>query len=432
MSPRTHALAQLLLVAAMANGARAAVATAATADTTAATTRTITVPLDRQNAALGSAKLTAELGAPFDAKKPTLFVVADAQQFYVRAGAMAKLQQDRFGDGFNVVGVIGRGSTPEFVAAAKGTDGKTDWKKAWGIFNSDEWIEDLEAMRRAIVGPQGKILLYGQSGGAFLTHQYVARHGRHVSRVVTPAALHPFLVKELGLNSDRFWEEIGRSDSTLHAEMRRALARHANDRERVVMTLQRQNFFVPPDRLAAERARLIRALAAGDDSAYAKARTEYQVDAVQQFFDSDAGIPIRVRLYEFVVPSGALEHIEGDALRPDLENQRNFAAPLLALHERGEVPAPTWNRAALRALDTEVLVLAGAVDHTVDYRSSIALAYSYPRGTLFLADDDHQLHRMSEAKVLDPLIRAFLAGGAASEDTRRALAAAEPFRWRGE
>jgi pimeloyl-ACP methyl ester carboxylesterase len=426
-SPRLRALVLLAsaLVAAAALGASAA------DDPSAPPTHTVKVPIDRENSTLGTAAIRAELGAPYDPAKPTLFVIADAQQFYVRPGAMAKLQEDRFGDGFNVVGIIGRGSTPEFVRASLGRDGEPDWAKAWGIFSSDEWIADIEAVRRAILGAEGKVLLYGQSGGAFLVHQYLARHGEHVARAVTPAALNPFLIGELGLDTDRFWAELGASDPALHDEVRKALARHANDRERVVMTLQRQNFFVAPERLAAERARLVRALAAGDDTAYARARREYQVDAVREFFDSDEGIPIRVRLYEFVVPSGSLRWIGGNALHPDLENQRNFAAPLLALDEKRRITAPTWNRRALHALDTEVLVLAGARDHTVDSRSSIALAYSYPKGTLFLADDDHQFHRMAEAEVLDPLVRAFLLLGPTAAGTRRAFAAADSFRSRG-
>jgi hypothetical protein len=275
------------------------------------------------------------------------------------------------------------------------------------------------------------VLLYGQSGGALLVHQYLERHGRHVARAATPAALHPFLAGELRLESDRFWEEIAATDSTLHDVARRALERYAGDRARVVMTLQRQNFFVAPDRLGAERARLLGALAAGDDSVYAQARSDYQVDAVRRFFDSPQGIPIRVRLYEFVMPSGALGRIDGDALRPDLENQRNFAAPLIALHDAGRIPAPAWNRPALRALDTEVLVLAGARDHTVEYRSSIALAESYAHGTLFLADDDHQFHRMNADGAKDhALVRAFLGGGPRSAAYRAAAKAAEPYRWR--
>lgn len=392
--------------------------------------RAIEVPLDRDNRALGSAVIHAEFGAPFDSTKPVLFVITDAQQFYVRKGAVAELQKKQFGSAFNVVGIIGRGFTPEFIKAAQGPGGEPDWEKAWGIFSADEWVEDIEAVRRTIVGSEGKVVLYGQSGGAFLTHQYLAKYGQHVARAATPAALNPFLVGELGLNSDRFWEEVGANDPRLHILLRRALKRHAADRARLVMTLQRQNFFVSRDQLATARARLIRALALGDTAAYRKARQDYQVEEVRGFLDSPEGIPIRVRLYEFLLPSRALARLTGDTLHPDLENQRNFAAPLLHLHEKRRIPSPSWDRSALHRLETEVLILAGVRDHTVDYRSSVALTFLYPRGHLFFSDDDHQFHQMNSDGTYDTLVRAFLASGVESSEFRAALSAAETHRWR--
>jgi pimeloyl-ACP methyl ester carboxylesterase len=222
---------------------------------------TADVPFDRQRPELGNGKVHLELGAPFDPAKPVVLVIADAQQFYVRRGGMAKVQQEIFGPDFNVAGIYGRGTGAEFLAAAAGPSGATDWQKAWGIFESSEWVEDIEALRRALVGPEGKVSLYGQSGGAFLVHQYLAEHGKNVERAITPAALNPFLVGELGLVPDRFWQEIGPG---LHAPLAAALSRFPNDRARLVMTLQRQSFFVPADELAAAREELIRALARCD------------------------------------------------------------------------------------------------------------------------------------------------------------------------
>lgn len=385
------------------------------------------VPFDRQRPELGTGKVYLDLGAPFDKVKPVVLVIADAQQFYVRRGSVAKIQQEIFGPDFNVAGIYGRGTGEEFLAAAAGVSGATDWQKAWGIFESSEWVEDIEALRCELVGPDGKVSLYGQSGGAFLVHQYLAVHGKNVERAITPSALNPILAGELGLKPDRFWQEIGAEDCQLLAA---ALARFPADRARLVMTLQRQNFFVPADELAAARSGLIRALARGDEKAFEKARSDYQVDQVAEFFDSPAGIPIRVRLFEFVAPAGWLDRLDPGVVYPDLENQRNFAAPLLELWREGKIAGPTWNQRALHSLETEVMVLAGVRDHTVDYRSSIALSSLYPHGQLLLFDDDHQFHALAKDGTLHPLIRAFLAGGAASPGFTGALAATLPRSWR--
>src|SRR5262249_18539565 len=151
----------------------------------------------------------------------------------------------------------------------------------------------------------------------------------------------------------------GAQDPALQTTLRAVLHKRASDRSRILMTLQRQNFFVPPEKLPQARADLIRALAAGDEMRYEEARKTYQVDVVHGFFDSPAGIPVRVREFEFLYPSGALPRLKGEAVLPNLENTYNFAKPLVALCEKGKIPAPTLDFARLHRLTTEVCVVAG-------------------------------------------------------------------------
>src|SRR5579872_1648607 len=74
------------------------------------TLRSLSVPLDYSHPNAGSASLAYELGASFDAHKPTVIVVADGQQFYISAGQTAELQRKLFGPDVNVVGLITRGT----------------------------------------------------------------------------------------------------------------------------------------------------------------------------------------------------------------------------------------------------------------------------------------------------------------------------------
>src|SRR5579875_3567977 len=98
----------------------------------------ISVPLSYEEPALGTAKLTLDYAAPFNPAKRTVLVIADGQQFYVRSGAMTDLQKSTFGGAVNVVGIVTRGTTPAFIEATLGSDGKADWLKAWKVFNSSE------------------------------------------------------------------------------------------------------------------------------------------------------------------------------------------------------------------------------------------------------------------------------------------------------
>ncbi|HLK56773.1 MAG TPA: alpha/beta fold hydrolase [Chthonomonadaceae bacterium] len=391
--------------------------------------RTLRVPLDHKANNLGQADLYYEFGAPYDPAKPVVFALADAQQFYLRKGSVAQLQQELFGDAFNVVGIVNRGATPAFIHAALDANGKPDWIKAWRIFQTDQYLDDIEAVRCALVGKRGQILLWGQSGGAMLVHQYLARYGAHVRRAFTAAAVNPFMEGELGLNSDRFWEEIGKDDPALQPLLLDALKRYAARRPALIMTLQRQNFFVPKERLSVERAALIRALAAGDDRRFEEAQKAYQVPEVSRFFDSPEGIPVRIREFEFFYPSGARERLKSGVLYPDLENTYNFAKPLVELCEAGKIPPPALDLPKLHTLRTEVFLLSGRWDHTVDYRSAIALAAAYPHHALFLADDDHEFFKMEKSGDSTRLLRAFLAFGLHSQALSAAQAGAAPYRW---
>jgi hypothetical protein len=110
------------------------------------------VPFDYHAPDLGAGSLYFEFGAPFDSSKPLVLIIADAQQYYVRRGAMADIQNTLFGDAFNVVGIVGRSTSEEFLKSTRAADRQVDWIKAWRIFNSDQWIADIDAVRRAFLG----------------------------------------------------------------------------------------------------------------------------------------------------------------------------------------------------------------------------------------------------------------------------------------
>ena len=391
-----------------------------------ALSRTIEVPIDHDDPASERAALYYELGSAFDSSKPTVFIVADAQQFYVRKGSVAELQESLFGSDFNVVGIVGRGSTEAFVERTQGADGLTDWTAAWRIFQSRQWIEDIDWVRRDLLGPDGTVMLYGRSGGAFLVHQYLAVHGRHVSRAFTQAPLNPFIVRELGLNSDKFWEEITPAE---RQQIAKVLTDHPEKREDMIRTLQRQNFFHTVEELPTARHALISALAAGDEASYAKARRDYQVDSINELMNAPGGVAIRVRLFEFFEPSGARARLADAKIYPDLENQRYLAAPLLSLVDTGKIMHPSFDSASLHKLDTEVFVLAGRHDHTADFRSLISLAAHYPRHALFVADDNHTFQKLGAVGHVRALQTSFLRYGLHSSQLQSAMQSTTSLRW---
>ena len=397
-----------------------------------ALTRTVSVPLDHRHPTSGSKPLRYELGRPWQPSRSTVLMIADGQQYYMRPGATSALQKDVFGDDLNIVGILPRGGTPEFVRAALDASGKPDWLRAWTIFNADQWVEDIDAVRRAVVGPAGRVSLYGRSGGAYLVHQYLAKHGASVDRAFTQSAVSPALNRELGIPIESFWQELGAQDVSLQRLLRDALDRRPADRLAILVALQRQHFFVTADQLPAARAALIRALAQGDEAAFATARQDYQVDAVLDLSRSIDAVPQAVRELELLYPAGAFDPAPADVVRPLIDSQREFLGPLLDLLGARRIPSPSFDLVpAHRLARTEVFVLAARWDEAADYRTLVALAHAYPRQHLFIANDNHVFARLDENGIRSRLVRAFLRTGLGSPEMDAALRAAEPLRWHG-
>ncbi len=402
------------------------------AQTGEATGRTIQVPIQYENPKSGRAPLSLEFAAPYDKNKPVILVIADGQQFYVRRGAMKALQESTFGSAFNVVGIIPRGRTPEFIRASLDQSGRPDWLKAWHIFNSSQWIEDIESVRKAIVGEKGTVYLYGRSGGAYLVHQYLAKHSDHATKAFTQSAVNPFIARDLGIGLDRFWSELGIQDPKLQGELLTALRVHPQERQAILMTLQRQHFFVSPEKISEARADLIHALANGNLEHYWRARKEYEVDSVIEMSESSDIIPQNVRVLELLYPSGAFNELAKGRIYPLVETQRYFIKPLLELLESKQINLPAFDFTALHRCSTQLFLLAGRYDEAVDYRTSIALANAYPDHELFIADDNHVFSGLSSSGTSKQIIEAFFGFGLHSPQLASTLQNAARFRWKEE
>lgn len=385
------------------------------------------VPFDHERPEAGSLSLGFGLLSPFDPARRTVFVVADGQQFYVTPATFERAVGSIFGDEFNVVGIHGRAEAPEMQACV-GAGDAVDWAQAHRLLKAEQWIEDLEVVRRALLGGNGRIALYGRSGGALLAHQYMARYGRYVDSVFTQAAVNPFLESRFGLSSDRFWSEL---DTGARTRLARLLANRRHDRGRVAKLFQRQNFFVDRADLAGERLALIRELEDDDDAAILQREADYQIAALAALDATPRGPAMHVRLFEFYAPVAARYDLAGNSLHPDIEVLADYARPLVALWQAGRIDPPAMNFARLHSLRSDVTLLAGRWDHTCDYRAQIALASSYPAGRLLLLDDDHVFHRLGETGALPGLVQGAVKG-IGSAEFAAALAAIEPLRWCGE
>src|SRR5262249_4862455 len=155
-----------------------------------------------------------------------------------------------------------------------------------------------------------------------------------------------------------------------------------------------------------------------DTHHYEQARKEYEVDAIMELMASKDVIPQNVRVIELIRPSGEFRPADGKTVRPLMETQYGFTRPLNELVDAGKLPEPHFDFAASHRLDTEVFLLGARWDEAVDYRTTIALAFTYPRHVLYIADDNHTLKKLTADQTRNRMLRAFLARGPGSPEFR--------------
>ena len=390
---------------------------------------TITVPIDYANPKGGKTTVSYELGHPFNKTKPTVFIIADAQQFYVRKEAVANLQATLLDTSYNVVGIISRNNNSDLKDLVTDKSGNVNWEKAYTIYSWQQYVNDINEVRKKIVGNSGHIYLYGQSGGGFLIHQFLSMYGQYVDKAFTAASVNYFLDAEAGINHDKFWDESTKSDTLFAENFKQLIAQKSISREMIAMLFQRQNFFVKPDSLNFERNKLLNVLLVNDTVAIKQYQENYQINAIQKFYASADGIPIRVRLFEFIFPLLKNFQLKNDILQPDIENLYFSSLPLIEAYNNNKIQPLAMQFMNQHSLKTKVFILAGRWDHTADYRSQIALASTYPNHILFIANDNHTFSELKNDGKYQKLILSFFKSESISNMQTLIKSEYRHYRW---
>ena len=391
----------------------------------------INVPIDHDVPEKGTLSLYYEYGAEYDSEKPTVFFIFDGQQFF-RRGVAKKIQERLFDDRFNVVGIPGRIISQKLLDMVINADSSVNWEKAYQIFNSRQWCGDIDEARKHILGKDGKIMLFGGSGGGFLVHEYLARNGKHASRIFTEAAANPFHDAEFGIIMDKFWDEIGDYDPGLHKKVYDILQKYVDKRSEIIMTFSRQHYYFKADELQQARTELIDSLYYENIEFYENAKKKFEVNEIASIMETNEAIPMRVRIYELISPMLGNVVLFGDIIYPGLEMMYDMALPLIKLNQENKIPAHSMDFSFLKNLPTDIFLLAARWDEAADYRTQIELAKKYSHSTIFIANDDHIFKNLRKAGLIKEIISTFFYYGSNSLETQKSLENLDPYKWEGK
>jgi pimeloyl-ACP methyl ester carboxylesterase len=382
------------------------------------THRYISVPLMYAHPELGNFQLYYETNSDFNPLKKTLFVLHDGQQHVSAAGTPDEYKK-KYQLDMNVVCMEHRGmpcSRVQYVFTENGVD----WRKAYDVFRSENVVEDIDRIRVDLLGGNGKIFLWGRSGGGILACQYLAGHSQYVDRASILVSSDNTQSTVLGQRANFFLmlEREGMMQAYLEI-----LKSPPVPEIEFLWILQRLGYdFLPSEK---KQIQFIRSLREGDMSLYRAYVKKY--NNVEEFMGRiQRQTPFStIRIYELFFH--AL-----DLVSPKDPTYGLFepnARPLRGLVEKGDIlPKITNVRKALAAIGTEVLLVAARWDNIFPYEEMVNMNKNILHSRLVILDDLHMTIKTDA--FLSQLIKAFFKNGAFSPEFDRLLVSNETSLWR--
>lgn len=161
------------------------------------------LPIDHNDPARGNFTDFYVLSPNFKPGENVIFWLFDNQQEAVgminSSGDFEDFENNLGGLSYVLIG--NRGVNPTLFPEIYNKDGSINYALAMKLYGSAQQIEDIEAVRRdmqkqGLLPENGKIMLYGGSGGGFLVQQYLDKYGTNVSRALIEFSGAPDLARQ--------------------------------------------------------------------------------------------------------------------------------------------------------------------------------------------------------------------------------------------
>ena len=161
------------------------------------------LPIDHNDPSKGNFTDFYILSPQFKSGEDVIFWLFDNQQEAVgminSSGDFENFENNLGGLSYVLIG--NRGVNPTLFPEVYNKEGSVNYGLATKLYGSAQQIDDIEAVRqdmqnKGLLPPDGKIMLYGGSGGGFLVQQYLDKYGSHVSRALIEFSGAPDLAQQ--------------------------------------------------------------------------------------------------------------------------------------------------------------------------------------------------------------------------------------------
>jgi len=378
------------------------------------------LPIDHNDPSKGNFTDFYILSPNFKQGEETIFWLFDNQQEAVgmiNSSSDFEYFENKLG-GLSYVLIGNRGVNPTLFPEVYNKNGTVNYSLALKLYGSAQQIEDIESVRqdmqkKGLLPPDGRIMLYGGSGGGFLVQQYLDNYGSHVSRALIEFSGAPDIAQQYNVTfSSNLYEhnpEAARIYFTLSQnETRPSLAY-------TMFKLGLEGDKDSQTRIAESQ---IEGSKLRDKYLYFKKwiNPPYNFPLVNFIIGIPSEVEVKVRIYE-LIGADLQEYNPTSPQEVNLmyEWTRIVIADFLKANDEGIIPTPYFNLNRSNYTG-EIMVWSGKGDQDFNQQTATWISTSYPNSKQAIFNDAHKRGRYDDYYL--NFRKAFFVTGLNSSETQ--------------
>lgn len=359
------------------------------------------IPLDHGNPSQGNFTTFYLLSPGFSAGGDVIFWLFDNQQEAVgminSTADFENFEEILRGQSYVLMG--NRGVSPTLFPEVFNKEGSENHSQALNLYGSRQQVEDIEAVRmdmqrNGLLPEDGRIMLYGGSGGGVLVQQYLDRYGEHVSRALIECSGGPDLAAK---HNTTFMKETCLSDESL-ANSYFSLMQNESDTASLAFMLYKIGLAGDvklQNQIAGSRSGTP---SLEGELAYITAwlNPANNFPLVRRMLDAPRELEVKVRIYELAGDDLERYHpASAQKVCLGYEWIRVILADFLKAHKNGEIPV-TKIQLNRSGYDGEVMIWSNAFDQVFSEQMGQWMRQSYPHARLAIFSDSHERRKNPE------------------------------------
>lgn len=347
----------------------------------------INLPIDHDEPQKGLFRDFYLLSPSFFKNKNITFLLTDGQMELVSPDSDFDFFESVLpNNSYVLVGVRGHSPTvfPEVYK-----NGQIDYAAATHLFNSDQQVEDIEAVRldlikKGYLSEKSKINLFGASGAGVLAQQYLSKYHQHVNRVILESTGAPDIARDLQIRYSPNFKSFNPKGYAIFDSL---MKKKAIDKKRMCNILY-QKGRTEPQPIAAQLDILNRA-AQGNRLWSYQFTPITNLSLLDYMIKAPTEIAARIRWFE-LVGYDLMSYNNKKETNLLYEISEKTISDVLEYHKIGKIPAKEFSLKR-KPFTGEVLLLKGTEDVVFSDTINIHIQKAYRNAELLFFKDGHRM-----------------------------------------